>query len=67
MTMHHHRNKAVALNLLNKIREIDLARDILMASLETERAAQQLNKDLLELLEERTLLWRQYEQHGANG
>ncbi len=50
------------LALLNKVREIDLFSNILRESLEAERAALQLNKDLLELIRERSLLLKEYEQ-----
>jgi hypothetical protein len=50
------------LALLNKVCEIDLFSNILRESLEAERAAIQLNKDLLELIRERSLLLKEYEQ-----
>lgn len=54
--------ETASLALLNKVREIDLFSNILRESLEAERAALQLNKDLLDLIRERSLLLKEYEQ-----
>ncbi len=49
----------------SKIQEIDLVSAILRESLVAEQAAMQLNKDLLELMRERSLVLEEYERRMA--